>query len=151
MRVAGDHHQARRERADLRARVSRVVDRRLRGLHRRAVEQEGRRPVRGGVLRARAARPVAAERRGGREGVRRDVADEGVVVGHAGMAEVDDRVVGGAVAEHAQAEERARRPARVGRRGGRAGAGACHERRDRRDRRGGENGRVSGSGQRAGA
>ncbi len=105
VRVAGDDAQAGREGADRGGGEAAVVDDRAERQHRPAVRVEGRRPVRGGVG-PRLTRPRGgAERRERREGVRRAVADEGVVVREPRLAREDDRVVGRMVAVGAGADE----------------------------------------------
>ena len=130
-RVAPDHAQSGRERPDRARREAAVVDRRSERLHRLVVQEERRRPVGGGVGLRPAGRPVCPERRERRERVRRDVADERVVVRQPGLPGEDDRVVPRAVAEAADADEirRCSAPGRAGATSGLDGPG-CDRRRE---------------------
>src|SRR3546814_17261110 len=100
-----------------------VVGDAARRAQRLAVAQQGRRPVGGGVELVLAG-GVAADQRGrGGAGVGGGVAEEVVQVGAAGMAVVDDGVVGGGVAPVALHLELGHRSAE--RRGGKECVGTC--------------------------
>ncbi len=105
LRVSGDHAQSGRERTYGRSREPAVVDR---GGARRdgvPVEVERRCPVRGRVACRRTRRVCAAERAQRREGVRRDVADERVVVRETRRPRIDDRIIGSPMSEAAEADK----------------------------------------------
>ena len=105
LRVARDHAQVVRERVHRGGRAAAVVDGRAHGQDlRRALVERGN-PVRRrvGPLHARGgARPERPERR---EGVRRRVAGERVLMREARLARIDDRVVRGLVAVAAALDE----------------------------------------------
>ena len=106
LRVPRDQLEALREGRHGRKGAPPVVDgRRTREDRLPARGDERRHPVGSGVARAAAGRRPALERVEGREGVRRRVSEERVVVRKAGLAREDDRVVVVAVAEAAAADE----------------------------------------------
>ena len=93
------------KRLDVVDRAPPVVHRRSGGHDRLATCRERRHPVGRRLAAALAGRRGGAERGIRRVRVGRRAAEEGVVVGGAGPAGVDDRIIGGAMAERAVADE----------------------------------------------